>query len=142
MFKTTRLFFLFTILIFVSCDYTTTTEDLLVGKWVLISISSEINGEESVETLVPNGEVVCYNLKSDSTYVLTDLGESESGIWIVSGDSMLGFKPKGCSGDTQVCKWMHFEKLNDSLMVLLSSMNTDYGVVSERHMYRKLQVSE
>lgn len=121
---------------FVSCESEIKMGDI-VGKWCLASIESEINGEICSEPIIPAEGDVYYEFRGDSTYVLSDLGASECGKWILCGDSLLGTLPSECEDDSANYAWVKIESLNDSVMSVSNTTDTDYGVVNERHVYRR-----
>ena len=123
--------------LFVSCESEIKMSDI-VGKWCLISIESEINGESSLEPLNPTEDYVCYEFHNDSTYNLSDLGADECGRWTLCSDSLLGTLPSECEDDSANYTWFKIEYLNDSILSMCNTMDTDYGVVNERYVYQKV----
>lgn len=123
--------------LFVSCESEIKMSDI-VGKWCLISIESEINGESSLEPLNPTEDYVYYEFYNDSTYNLSDLGADEYGRWTLCCDSLLGTLPSECKDDSVNYTWFKIEYLNDTIMAMCNTMNTDYGVVNERYVYQKV----
>ena len=85
--------------IFMSCESEIRVEDV-VGKWCLISIESEINGEPSSEPIYLTEGEVYYEFRNDLKYVLNDLGTNECGSWILRNDSLLGTLPNDCEDDS------------------------------------------
>ena len=123
--------------ILMSCESEIKVEDV-VGKWCLISIESEINGEPSSEPIYLTEGEVFYEFRDDLTYVLNDLGTNECGSWILRNDSLLGTLPIDCTNDSTNYTWMKISSLNDSIMTMFSIINTDYGVVDEISVYKKM----
>lgn len=110
----------------------------IVGKWCLISIESEINGESSLEPLNSTEDYVYYEFYNDSTYNLSDLGADEYGRWTLCSDSLLGTLPSECKDDSANYTWYKIEYLNDTIMTMYNTIDTDYGVVNERYVYQKV----
>ena len=123
--------------IFMSCESEIRVEDV-VGKWCLISIESEINGEPSSEPIYLTEGEVYYEFRNDLKYVLNDLGTNECGSWILRNDSLLGTLPNDCEDDSINYTWMKINSLSDSVMTMCSIINTDYGVVDEICVYKKM----
>lgn len=136
--KMMRFFCVFLIFapILVSCDYKT-LDELLQGKWNLVSIESRINGEQSVDPMSPDVSEVCYVFRADSTYVLNELDRTEEGRWRVEGDSMLVTEAESCNNDTSNLVYLNIRCLDDSIMMLHNVVDTDYGVVEETYVYKK-----
>jgi hypothetical protein len=124
-------------ILFVSCESEIKMSDI-VGKWCLISMESEINGESSLEQLYPAEDYVCYEFHNDSTYNLSDLGANECGLWTLRCDSLLGTLPSECEDDSANYTWFKIEYLSDTVLTMCNTMETDYGVVNERYVYHKV----
>lgn len=136
--KKIRFFYMLFLVTFilVSCESEIKMNDI-VGKWSLVSIDSEINGVLSFETIIPAEGDITYEFRNDSTYILSDLGTSECGKWMLCSDSLLGTLPSDCTDDSVNYTWMKIESLNDSIMTVCNTTETEYGVVTEISVYRK-----
>lgn len=119
-----------------ACDSAITAEQL-VGKWYLQSIDSEINGEKSSGPILTSSDDVYYEFNPDSTYVLVELGEEEHGTWMLSADSLLGISPVDYKDDSVNYLWMKIKSLDDSVLTISNTINTDYGIVDEISVYRR-----
>lgn len=109
----------------------------IVGKWNLVSIESKINGELSAEPILPALGDVFYEFHKDSMYVLCELDSMETGRWVLLNDSLLGILHSGCRDDSANYIWMRIKSIDDSIMVMCNTQNTDYGIVDETCFYRR-----
>ena len=102
----------------------------VLGAWKLVDIDCRINGEEDLSARENIGESY-YVFAQDSTYVLTEDGEQEQGLWMCK-DSLLGKRAL----DEADYVWHKIEVCTeDTLLISLPDDSTEYGVVTEKRLY-------
>ncbi|MCM1311662.1 MAG: hypothetical protein NC206_04560 [Bacteroides sp.] len=127
----------FTALLAASCESELSREHI-IGRWELVSIESEINGVPD-----PTGDIahfdnfVCYEFKSDSTYILNEGGNIETGTWTLR-DSIIGTLLDGLEDDSTNYLWYHITEIDDSMMISSSITESPYGKLTDIFRYKKI----
>lgn len=128
---------LFMALLTTGCESGLNRESV-IGRWELISIESEINGVPD-----PTGDIahfdsfVYYEFKSDSTYILNEGGNIETGTWTLR-DSIIGTLLNGLEDDSVNYQWYHITEIDDSIMISNSITESPYGKLTDIFKYKKI----
>ncbi len=106
----------------------------IVGRWELVSVESKIDGVADTASYTDVADSY-YLFAADSTYVFSEDGEEESGLWTLD-DSLLGTMPFD-STDYNLARVLRCNA--DTLIISLPNDTTEYGVLSETHVFVRQQ---
>ncbi len=110
----------------------------IIGRWELVSLESEINGVPDATGDIEHFDSFVYcEFKSDSTYILHDGENTETGTWVLC-DSVIGTLLTGLENDSANYQWYHITELDDSTMTSQSVTESPYGKLTDIFRYKKI----